>query len=383
MLSSLEIKNFRTFSHLVIERLSRVNLIVGKNNVGKTTLLEALRIYGSIAPWNAIHTVLNKRNEVTGTAKKKVALNFRSLFHGRKVGEDDEVCIREQSTDTDQRGFVAAPEFESEAAKDNAGYVITHTDKPTGPFSRLALRVKHDCLSGSLSANGSALSVTASNPSPLALSIHDCDPDPPFLQGVGSQPHMEDTIATWWDAISLTAGEGRVVQAMQTITPVEAANFIGDPRENAGRFAIVREKETKEPAPLATLGDGAVRMFQIAVAMEYAAIRSKAIADAGVLAKNAFPLLLIDEVETGIHHTLHADLWCFIFKTAELLDVQVFATTHSHDCLKGFAEAITDNDENDGLVIRLEKVEGEKQTGAVSIDREGLPIIVRDSIEVR
>ena len=47
MLSSLEIKNFRTFSHLVIQRLGRVNLIVGKNNVGKTTLLEALRIYGS------------------------------------------------------------------------------------------------------------------------------------------------------------------------------------------------------------------------------------------------------------------------------------------------------------------------------------------------
>ena len=48
MLSSLKIRNFRTFSHLFIERLGRVNLILGKNNVGKTTLLEALFIYGSV-----------------------------------------------------------------------------------------------------------------------------------------------------------------------------------------------------------------------------------------------------------------------------------------------------------------------------------------------
>lgn len=45
LLDSLEIKGYRCFEHLTIEKLGRVNLIVGKNNVGKTALLEALRIY--------------------------------------------------------------------------------------------------------------------------------------------------------------------------------------------------------------------------------------------------------------------------------------------------------------------------------------------------
>src|SRR5262245_60205982 len=40
ILDSLEIQNFRTFQHLRIEKLGRVNLITGKNNVGKTSLLE-------------------------------------------------------------------------------------------------------------------------------------------------------------------------------------------------------------------------------------------------------------------------------------------------------------------------------------------------------
>jgi AAA15 family ATPase/GTPase len=44
-LNSLEIRRFRAFEHLQIERLCRVNLIVGKNNVGKSNLLEALQMY--------------------------------------------------------------------------------------------------------------------------------------------------------------------------------------------------------------------------------------------------------------------------------------------------------------------------------------------------
>jgi hypothetical protein len=44
ILNSLEINSFRAFEHLQIERLGRVNLIVGKNNVGKTSLLEAIQL---------------------------------------------------------------------------------------------------------------------------------------------------------------------------------------------------------------------------------------------------------------------------------------------------------------------------------------------------
>src|SRR2546428_1023041 len=54
ILNSLEIRNFRGFRNLQIERLGRVNLIVGKNNVGKSNLLEALQIYACRASTPAI-----------------------------------------------------------------------------------------------------------------------------------------------------------------------------------------------------------------------------------------------------------------------------------------------------------------------------------------
>ncbi len=61
LLDSLEIKGYRCFEHLTIEKLGRVNLIVGKNNVGKTALLEALLLLvtrGSIAD-----VILQRRGE--------------------------------------------------------------------------------------------------------------------------------------------------------------------------------------------------------------------------------------------------------------------------------------------------------------------------------
>src|SRR2546423_5128886 len=54
VLNSLELSKFRGFQHLLIERLGRVNLIVGKNNVGKSNLLEALQMYGHRASTSTI-----------------------------------------------------------------------------------------------------------------------------------------------------------------------------------------------------------------------------------------------------------------------------------------------------------------------------------------
>src|SRR5205085_5473965 len=63
MLPNLEIREFRTFRHLQIERLGRVNLIVGKNNVGKTSLLEALQLYAHRASPTLIWQILGTHDE--------------------------------------------------------------------------------------------------------------------------------------------------------------------------------------------------------------------------------------------------------------------------------------------------------------------------------
>jgi hypothetical protein len=186
-----------------------------------------------------------------------------------------------------------------------------------------------------------------------------------------------------WDAIALTPGENEAIEAMRLIAPILAIVFVADPRsKEGGRLAKARLRDLPTPVPLASLGNGVTQIFQIAVAIQYAAYAAKE-ARKFSLPGRVFLPVLIDEIEVGVHHTRHADIWRFVLKAAHDLGLQVFATTHSWDCLRGFAKATQDVPECDALAIRLEKVQGKERTGAVIFDREELPIVVRESIEVR
>jgi hypothetical protein len=144
------------------------------------------------------------------------------------------------------------------------------------------------------------------------------------------------------------------------------------------------------PVPLKSLGDGMARMFQIALALECTrAGRGKRpeseggqlFLDPDFVESAPEPLLLLDEIENGIHYTVLPDLWRFILRVAKLHDVQVFATSHSWDCILGLQAAAADVPDADAMLIRLEQQP--KSTKAVLFDQKELSIVTRDEIEVR
>ncbi len=116
---------------------------------------------------------------------------------------------------------------------------------------------------------------------------------------------------------------------------------------------------------LKTMGDGMNRLLGLGIAL------------AG--ARNG--ILLVDEIENGIHWTAFPDLWKFILKVAKRLNVQVFATTQSNDCLKAFHNATRDDRNMDGVVSRIEKAGGEFV--AESFDENRMSVIIREGIEIR
>jgi len=375
MLTSLEIKNFRAFSHLVIERLGRVNLIVGKNNVGKTTLLEALQICGSTSVPSTIRSILEARSEVRSSADLTPAGESRpkfvisSLFHGRDVWPNNEASIGVRAVDADIYEWL----FETQIVDQTGDRCLTVDLNPIGRRSVFF-------------SDGSAK--TADN---LPEEWSFLPVNPPILLGEISNQETESLVATWWDATWLSDGKVPVLNLLKSLAPVRDVIFVRDPFDSTMRIARVQTENFKDPIPLASMGGGATRLFHIALAMEFARHRVSRIEEApegpgprlSLGSRDLYSFVLIDEVDTGIHHTMHRDLWRFIFQAARSLDVQIFATTHSLDCLRGFAEAAAEDEEADAQVIRPERVEGENQTGAVVIDREGLPIVIRDSIEVR
>ena len=131
------------------------------------------------------------------------------------------------------------------------------------------------------------------------------------------------------------------------------------------RRVIVRLERHDRPVPLKSLGDGAVRLFGVALA----------------LANSRGGFLLIDEAENGIHHTVQHDLWKMILRTAHTNDVQVLATTHSWDCVRGFAYAVSEYKDAAGVLIRLDR--DDRGLRAVEYSEEDLKIAADQGIEVR
>ena len=128
---------------------------------------------------------------------------------------------------------------------------------------------------------------------------------------------------------------------------------------------MVRTEGEDRPVPLRSLGDGALRLFSVALA----------------LANSRDGFLLIDEAENGIHHSVQRDFWWMVLQTAQANNVQVVATTHSWDCVRGFAEAAIENETAEGVLYRLDRLPAGLQ--AVEYTEDDLRVATEQSIEVR
>jgi AAA15 family ATPase/GTPase len=130
------------------------------------------------------------------------------------------------------------------------------------------------------------------------------------------------------------------------------------------RTAIVRAAGIPRPVPLRSFGDGLNRLFGIVLSL--------------VNAKDG--LLLIDEFENGLHHSIQVDIWRAVFRLAGSLDIQVVATSHSWDAIEAFQKAASEDPE-EGVLIRLSR-KGEEIIPTLFREDE-LAVVTRDRIEVR
>lgn len=352
MLPSLRIQGFRCFRDLTIPRLGRVNLVVGRNNTGKTTLLEALSVYaaGLDAAWE-IKRVLESRRETRVQDDGATRVDVDRIFHcasGRQAAEVKRFEI--SSADAARADLYVA--IRTDAAEWR-GHDLRTVDLPEAE-----LFVKHGERERTLPLSRLAHSAVS-----YATAVADSSDGP---QGVASylvpSAGLDDReIARLWRGIALTDSEDDVVTALRIVEPaVERITVMADPGH--GDVSILaRRRGVARRETLASLGDGMQRLFALALG----------------LAEARGGLFLADEIERGLHHSVHEAMWRFVAATAKRLDVQVVATTHRWDCIEGFQAAAI----NDSVLIRLDR-RGE-DISAVLFDERDVAIAARQSIDIR
>lgn len=359
-LPELSITGFRGIADLSIPRLGRVTLIAGKNGVGKTTLLDAVRIYAARG-YPAITNVLQSREELTASSDEDgntmLVPDFEALFHGRHPSSDSFISIGPKNR-TERLNIRIIPNLQQKlsfpegfSAGDEPLFEIKCQDKTQVISMRVFLQL-------------SSFRNRGMRPSESEL------PSPIRCESSGPSVMDNASIARFWDNVALTDYETQAVQALRLIygNEVDRVAIVGDeerPRAFYRRRALVKIKGQERPVSLKSLGDGATRLFGIALA----------------LANSQDGFLLIDEAENGIHHSVQPNFWKMVMKTAHENNVQVLATTHSWDCVAGFAQAARDSEEVDGLLIRIEK-DGDKMR-TVEYSEDNLKAAAEYGIEVR
>lgn len=362
-LPNLTVRRFRGIQDLSIERLGRVTLIAGKNGVGKTTVLDAVRTYAARGHFSVLSSILRDREEITNAidedGEEVLAPNWDALFYGRLISPGNCIAIGPGSS-PQQLTIKAGPMTPTEAFQwerflpnhlpDEYARVLRVTYQ--GKEQATPLFVFQSLWHGRLPDNQNEL------PSGIRY------------ESLGPSVLDNKDIARFWDKVALTDSENRAVEALRLVfgDTVERAAIIGNDETASSRYsrrAFVRIAGQKRPVPLRSLGDGAVRLFGVALA----------------LANSQGGFLLIDEAENGIHHTIQRDFWRMVLLTAQENNVQVFATTHSWDCVAGFAQAAVAAEGVEGALVRLES-DGEG-IRAVEYSERQLRVAAEQGIEVR
>src|SRR5690242_9345834 len=371
-LPSFEVKGFRALKDLRIERLGRVNLIVGKNNVGKTALLEALQIYAEQGYPPLIWELLSERDQVAhrtairSADTEELLSALRHMYHDRPSGT--------RATSVLWLGPIGIPD-----AKVTLSLIWIPRRALDDPWDKieeyLSNRGEPGNRDGLIGDETPGLSIQIGQHHSILYSLERISParfarpdsNVKTCHFVRANGLTKAKVGDLWDNIALTDLQQDVIQSLRIIAPgVEGLSLVAEARGDVrDRIPIVRIAGMNEPIPLRSLGDGMQRMLGIALAL--------------VNAKDG--ILLVDEVENGLHYTVLPQLWRLIFETARRLNVQVFATSHSWECLEAFQQAAEEDTESEGLLIRLQ-LKGE-QIVAVLVDEEHLGIATSERIEVR
>lgn len=361
LFDSLEIRQFRTFDYLKIDKLGHLNLFLGKNNVGKSTLLEALWLFAGIGSPERIQTILEGRDEPRELRHGSTAEpTIWSLFHGHPPLERISSSIQIGRADAPDSALTLSIVWLSNSKEKGELIQVASPSDANAENLIPALNIKYGSVRRQLRLDESFLdlcrrwSLQARSNKELEIPCTYIGPN--GLDGYGLQP--------LWEKIVLTDSKSDVIEAMRIIAP-ETDDFALLPSKATAPSIRVRVKNEAEPMPLKTMGDGMNRLFGLGLAL--------------VCSKDG--ILLIDEIENGIHWSALPEVWKFVLKVANRLNVQVFATTHSNDCLKAFHYSTKKDPIVDGVAVRIEK-KGKEFTVEI-FDENRLSVIVNEEIEIR
>lgn len=345
MYRSFTIDNFRGLRHLELPHIAPVTVLTGRNNVGKTAVLEALFLHAA-GPRAALHLLTTLRPYRSASAFTNLEVTRRSTpwetaFYNRDVTNPIrlaaqinqrritvELSTPRESSSSHVSSKLSADRTLSSVTSDAVpgfsyamNIVINSSPKrPNQPsheefVQSLSAQIGSPFVgpSGLQQAGGVNLSLSPEQNSDVLVYAS-------FLSPVGRAPQAE--LAQRYTTVRLRGLENNFLDALRAVEPaLETVEILA-----TGLPTLYFTIRGGPPLPLASMGEGMVAVANYAAA----------------IFETPNSLLLIDEVENGIHYSALPELWRQIGRAVRKTGTQVIVSTHSYECVRAAYTAFHD-----------------------------------------
>ncbi len=373
---SLSIQNFRGFERFEMKDLGRINLIVGTNNCGKTTVLEAINLLLANGDTSVIWSMLLQRGEAVGADRSAAnpgskPIQIWRLFRGHdiRIGACFSIAA---DTDNGLSSAIASVEEYDPANGRSLGIEFP----PVDPSEEIHAPLLVQIIWSDSRPNGAKLFIPIrgrDRTSSMAIhrnsrpSTHDFS-----FRFLTASSQTVGSVISLLDDIVLTPEEDLVLDALRIIEPsIQRIASAGSDRLRSDDLLsargglLVRLEGIKNRIPIGSMGDGIWRMLGLALNV----------------VQSRDGILLVDDIDTGLHHTVMEDMWKFLDSASKTYNVQVFATTHSRDCYESLA-AIAHGSVSENSDVTIQRIERGRET-AVAYSEGMIAAAAKHDIEVR
>jgi predicted ATPase len=356
MFRTLSISGFRGFEHLKVDGLDRFSLFLGRNNVGKTAALEAIFLLAGptnpdlplrVNVFRGIEHVRIEPEEIWGwlfhskNLEKEIRIELEREAHKRrsltiKLGES--VIIRRKV-----RGG------SKPRARPSSATVLT----TKGP-KELVLKYQNEAgkkveTKAFVSEKGIETERNAHMKFPTSVYVS-------ARSGYSSENPAR------FSELEEVGRENEILPALQVLEPrlQKLAVLV-----SGGGSMIYGDVGLGRMIPLPMMGEGIGRLLTILLAIS--------------ASENG--LVLVDEIDTGFHYSAIENMWTAVAKLARDMNVQVFATTHSWECLKAAHESFSKSETYDFRLHRLDMIKGKVES--TTYDAEMVTTALASGMELR
>jgi AAA15 family ATPase/GTPase len=332
MIKKISVFNFKVLRGLKNVSLNKITLIGGRNNAGKSSLLEALFLYldrknadmfARQVMWRSLINMPLEPSQYwepffyNFDLSKKIAIEMDS-----KELESGRLEI------TYQNNFV--PKVPIPAM--NNGVILPTTTQSASRQSFSALSIQHE--TGVNTDIKMHLIMTSQAIS--CLIEHDISAQIPIAVFMNSIQILDISNPERLGILDKKNEQAKILPLLRMFEPKLERLILIKSGPNDIIHAVIDDKKA---TPVHLLGDGFCRCLSIILA----------------LATNTDGVLFIDEIENGIHHSLLTEFWSFLIEASNIYNCQIIATTHSYEMIQAFCEAVNEKDFNDASYIRLAK----------------------------